>query len=197
MQILTAPLIHLGTMSMSAGDLAGFATGLASVAFAARGSILNFPFAMINSIILGAVFFHARLYGVMSLQVVFFVLGVQGWIQWMLASSKDDAKPKPIQKRDFVVGLAMVCGLTLILREVLMRLGGAASWPDAFITSASMWAQWLLNRKSISTWAWWIGVDIVSIPLYWSRQLPLIAFLYVLFLGLCIQGWYRWRVAVR
>ncbi len=197
MQFLTTPMFHVGTMPVSVGDLAGFTTGLACVALAARGSILNFPFALINSLVLGAVFFHARLFGDMSLQVVFFVLSVQGWIQWMLASSKEDAKPKPIRKGDFVLGLAIVCALTLVLREVLIRLGGAAPWPDAFVTSASIWAQWLLNRKSVSTWVWWIAVDIVSIPLYWSRQLPLIALLYVLFLVLCIQGWYRWRVAVR
>jgi nicotinamide mononucleotide transporter len=184
-------------MPMSIGDLAGFATGLACVAFAAQGSIWNYPFALLNSLILGVVFLQARLFGDMTLQGIFFILGVQGWIQWRIAASRKAPRPLNVTPGDFLIGIMFVSATTFALREALVRLGGATPWPDAIITSASLWAQWLLNRKSISSWAWWIAVDAVSIPLYWSRQLPMIAFLYVLFLGLCVQGWRKWRLDLR
>jgi nicotinamide mononucleotide transporter len=193
LEALTAPWFHLAGIPLSIGDVSGFATGLVCVALAAKGSILNFPFALVNSLILGAVFFQARLFGDMTLQAVFFALGVIGWIQWASAGAGGATRPKDYRTLDFAVGALVVVSLTLVLRKILVLMGGAAPWPDAVITSASLWAQWLLNRKSISSWAWWIGVDLVSVPLYWSRSLPLIAILYVVFLGLCVQGWLTWR----
>jgi nicotinamide mononucleotide transporter len=193
---ITSPIIHVGTFPLSLGDLGGFATGLICVALAAKGSIWNYPLGLANCMILGLVFFQSKLFGDMSLQFVFFVLGVLGWIQWILADAKKVSLPKALRVGDFLWGLLVVCLFTFLLREVLTRIGGSAPWLDAIITSASLWAQWLLNKKSISTWAWWIVVDLVSIPLYFSRQLPLIAVLYVFFLVLCIQGWLGWRKAL-
>lgn len=117
---------------------------------------------------------------------------------WAISSDSPPASPAwPWPRADFLFGILVVTALTLALRPLLFQLGGAAPWPDAFITSASLWAQWLLNRKSISTWPWWIAVDIVSIPLYLSRDLPLIAILYGLFLALCVKGWTNWRRDLR
>lgn len=189
---LTAPWMNLGGWPLSPGDLAGFATGLACVGLAARGSIYNFPMGLANCAVLGLVFWQTRLFGDMGLQAVFFALGVMGWVRWARLGA-GDARPRPIRKSDFLAGAPLILLLTVALRELLVMLGGAAPWPDAFITSASLWAQWLLNRKSIASWPWWILIDLVSIPLYLSRGLPLIALLYGIFLGLCVTGWMRWR----
>jgi nicotinamide mononucleotide transporter len=196
LEALTRPLLHVGTFPFSLGDLLGFATGLACVGLAARGSILNFPLGLANSAVLALVFFKSRLFGDMALQGIFFVLTSIGWAQWQRAGQGSGKPPRPSTRGDFLYGLVAVAALTLALRPLLLHLGGAAPWPDAFITSASLWAQWLLNRKSLSTWPWWIAVDVVSIPLYLSRDLPLIAFLYAIFLALCVKGWFTWRRAL-
>jgi nicotinamide mononucleotide transporter len=174
------------------GDLAGFLTGLACVLFAARGSILNFPFGIANSLVLGLVFWQVRLYGDMALQVVFGVLSVTGWVRWRERGRRTQA-PEAGKASDVYLGLIVVAVLVFPLQHRLVILGGSAPWPDALVTAASLWAQWLLNRRSIACWGWWIAVDVISIPLYWSKQLPLIAVLYVVFLGLCVAGWIRWR----
>lgn len=180
-------------MTASVLDMLGFATGLLCVALAARGSILNFPFGLANCTVLGVVFFQSRLYGDMALQGIFFVLTSLGWAQWTRSGAVAETPPRRAKVSDFAVGIPAALALTLCLRPLIQHLGGAAPWPDAFITSASLWAQWLLNRKSISTWPFWIAVDIVSIPLYLSRSLPLIAALYAVFLVLCVHGWITWR----
>jgi nicotinamide mononucleotide transporter len=80
-----------------------------------------------------------------------------------------------------------------VLWKVLGLLKGSVPIIDALVTSLSLAAQWLLNRRMLENWAWWIAVDLISIPLYVSRGLPLIAVLYVVFLLLCVQGHLRWR----
>jgi len=189
---LAAPLWTILSTPVSAGDLAGFATGLACVVLAARGSIWNFPLGIANALVLGALFLQVRLFGDMVLQGVFLVLSVQGWIAW---SGRNTGTPRPVPGRasDHLTGIVVVALLALPLRHRLEILGGSAPWPDALVTAGSLWAQWLLNRRAVTCWAWWIAVDLVSVPLYWSKGLPLIAALYVVFLGLCVQGWIRWR----
>jgi len=188
LEAFTRPLFAIGAFPLSAGDLLGFATGLLCVALAARGHILNFPLGLANCAILGMVFFQARLYGDMTLQALFFALTAAGWIQWLRAPGGAAARARPWAPRDAWLGILAVAALILPLRGLLIRLGGAAPWADAFITCASAWAQWLLNRKAVSTWPWWIAIDLISIPLYLARKLPLIAALYTLFLVLCIRG---------
>jgi nicotinamide mononucleotide transporter len=196
-EAFTAPMVQIMGLPVSIGDLLGFVSGLACVAFAAKAHILNFPFGLLNCSLLAVIFWKSRLFGDMALQGIFFVLTSIGWIQWLRNGSGGQQVPKPMRYPDFLWGVFLCVPLTLILREGLMRLGGAAPWPDAFITSASLWAQWLLNRKSLAAWPWWIAIDIVSIPLYVSRQIPLIALLYAVFLGLCIHGWFHWRRLIR
>jgi nicotinamide mononucleotide transporter len=89
--------------------------------------------------------------------------------------------------------VVVAAALWFPLWYVLGLLKGSAPPIDAAITSLSIVAQWLLNRRVLENWAWWIVIDLISIPLYLSRGLPLIAALYLVFLALCVQGFFRWR----
>ena len=82
---------------------------------------------------------------------------------------------------------------TLILIPILRAAHGAAPGWDAATTSMSLGAQLLLNLKRLETWYVWIAVDVIYVPLYFSRDLNLTALVYIVFLALCIQGWRQWR----
>jgi len=66
-------------------------------------------------------------------------------------------------------------------------------YPDAFTTVASLFAQWLLARKKLESWYFWIAVDIVAIVVYWYKQLYLTTGLYAIFLVLAIIGFFTWK----
>ena len=85
---------------------------------------------------------------------------------------------------------------TLILIPILRAAHGAAPGWDAATTSMSLGAQLLLNLKRLETWYVWIAVDVIYVPLYFSRDLNLTALVYIVFLALCVQGWRQWRTAV-
>lgn len=191
---LTQPVLTLAHMPMSIGDMLGFATGVLCVWLTARAHIWNFPAGILSSVVLGLVFLQQRLFADAALQIVFIVLSAQGWVQWL--------RPQPMQhqaafastslrEQCLLMGVAAV--ITLMLWQILLWLKGAAPPVDALLTALSLCAQWQLNRRKTSSWAWWIAVDLVSIPLYWSRGLPLISGLSLVFLLICLRGWWNWR----
>ena len=195
---LTAPLFIAAGMPMSAGDILGFVTGVICVWLTARANIWNFPAGILSSAILGLVFVQQRLFADASLQIVFIVLAVIGWRKWLTHQHSQNTAPVfSSSAREQVILLGIASITTILLWQLLIRLKGASPPVDALITALSLCAQWQLNRRQISSWAWWIAVDLVSIPLYWSRDLPLIAGLYVIFLLICLRGWRHWRELVQ
>jgi nicotinamide mononucleotide transporter len=191
---LTHPVLVAAGMPMSWGDLSGFVTGIVCVWLAARANIWNFHFGILNSAILGLVFVQQRLFADASLQIVFIVLNARGLQQWRAGQSVSESAPVfRGTRRELALELLAVACLLPVLWWVLGLMKGSAPLIDALITSLSIVAQWLLNRRVLENWVWWIVVDLISIPLYVSRGLPLIAALYVVFLLLCCQGYVRWR----
>jgi len=191
---LTTPFFVVGGMPTSIGDVLGFVTGVICVWLTARANVWNFPAGILNSAILGLVFLQQRLFADASLQIVFVVLSMMGWWQWWHHRHARESSPvfqTSLREQLQLVGIGFV--LTLTLWKILVLLKGAAPPIDALITALSLCAQWQLNRRQTSNWAWWIVVDMISIPLYWTRDLPLIAALYVIFLLICVKGWWHWR----
>ncbi|MFT3736845.1 MAG: nicotinamide riboside transporter PnuC [Rhodocyclaceae bacterium] len=197
LDFLTAPVMTLMGMPMSWGDIGGFLTGIVCVWLTARANVWNFPVGIVNGAILGLVFLSQRLFADACLQVVFIVMGVSGWYQWLSGHHAREDSPvfrvtMGVQLRLFAVAMLM----TVLFWQVLLHVKGSAPLVDALITALSLCAQWLLNRRALESWWWWIVVDLISIPLYWSRDLPLIALLYVVFLLICARGFLSWRKLV-
>jgi nicotinamide mononucleotide transporter len=179
---------------ISNAELVGFATGAGCVWLAARENALNFPLALVNAAMFGLLFVDKKLYGDAALQAMFFSLNLYGAWRWW----RGDGDHHPLQvsrlslRGWLAVAVATVVAVPL-LRAALVAAGGAAPFWDAVITSLSVIAQVLLNRKTLENWALWIAVDLVSIPLYISKGLLLTALLYGVFLLMCIGGWMSWR----
>jgi len=190
---LTAPVVTALGMPLSWGDLAGFATGILCVALTVRASIWNFPAGILNSLILGLVFLQQRLFSDASLQIVFIALSLQGWILWARHPAREGGGVRRTGIREAVVLGAVTLATWILLWRLMLWAKGAAPPVDALVTALSLAAQWLLNGRRLENWLVWIAVDLVSVPLYWSRGLPLIALLYLVFLGMCVAGWFGWR----
>lgn len=194
---ILATRFGMGTTQITVGDALGFATGLLCVWFTAKASVWNFPWGIVNSLILGIVFLDQKLFADSALQIVFIVLSAQGWWQWSARNGRPASgfHGTTLQEQTRLLGIAAV--LALLLWGVLVELRGSAPPLDALITAMSLCAQWQLNRRQVSSWYWWIAVDLISVPLYWSRGLYLIAGLYVIFLALCVHGLRNWQQSRR
>lgn len=172
----------------------GFATGAFCVLLTVDAHIANFPVGLANNVFLFVVFLWARLYADMSLQVVFFVLGVIGWWGWLYGGANRTRLTITRTARwEWIVLPPLAAVLTWGMSLWLAQLGDAAPVRDAATTVLSIVAQYLLNRKRLEHWWVWILVDVISVQLYVDRAIYLTAGLYVLFLGLCVAGLVQWR----
>lgn len=172
----------------------GFATGAICVWLVTKGNIWNWPVGLANNIVFAILFWRARLFADFGLQGVYFALGIFGWWSWLHGGAMRTRLPVSRASRtEWVVLFTFLTAGTWGLRELLIAVNGAAPFWDAATTVLCLCAQYLLCRKRFENWFFWIAADIIYVPLYFSRGLPLTAILYAGFLILCLVGLHRWR----
>lgn len=176
-------------------EIFAMATGIASVWLARSIHSATWPVGIASVACYAYVFVGARLYADALLQVFFIAASVYGWVKW--ANVQAMPRAKPITRAPPAEALAYAfatVSATLATTFVLMRwTDSPAPVSDAFVFAASIVATFAQARKRIECWWIWIAVDVVSIPLYLSRDLWLTAVLYGIFLAICIDGLRVWR----
>jgi nicotinamide mononucleotide transporter len=175
-------------------EACGFVTGAVCVWLVTRGNIWNWPIGLANNLFFAFLFWRARLFADMGLQGVYLVLGIWGWWQWLHGGQNHSRLEVTRSTRTEWIGILLFLILgTWGLRELLIVVNGAAPFWDSLTTTLCLAAQYLLCRKRIENWWLWIAADIIYVPLYLHRHLPLTAILYAGFIVLCGIGLSRWR----
>ncbi|WP_425615266.1 nicotinamide riboside transporter PnuC [Anatilimnocola sp. NA78] len=179
-------------------EVFGFITGGICVWLVVRQHVWNWPIGLANNAVFLVLFWQSRLYADMGLQVVYFGLGLYGWWNWLRRGpDSEPLQPTNMRAWEWVGTLVFIAAGTLLMQQILLWASGAAPFWDALTTAISLAAQYLLCRKRIENWYFWIIADIIYVPLYLSRNLPLTAALYGIFLVMCIVGLFEWRTSLR
>lgn len=188
-------MLTLAGQAVSALELVAVMAGLLSVWLAQRMHIANWPAGMVSVLCFAFVFFDAKLYADALLQLSLVVLCGYGWWRWARAGARAGERPvSHATPREAVLGLSAGAAVTWAAAASLIRwTDSPAPWPDAAILAFSLVALWAQAHRRIECWLVWIAVDLVAIPLYWSRALPLTTALYLVFVLLCMGGWARWK----
>ena len=171
--------------------------GVANILLIVRRSVWNFPAALIMVTLTGAVLWEAKLYTDAGLQVFFFIVNILGWVLW---ARNRGAAGEIIVDRLGVLGQILWIALAMAATYgwgLFMALNTDATnpWWDASVAMLSIVAQILMARRYINNWHWWIVVNIISIGLYWQKQLYVFTGLYVIFLVMAAWGLIEWRRA--
>lgn len=175
-------------------EVAGFVTGGISVWLTVREHLWLWPIGLANNVVFFALFWHGRLYADAVLQIVYFGLGIYGWWNWRYGGvNRSELWVSQTKRWEWIAVALFVPLATIGIRELLISFKGAAPLLDALTTVLSLAAQYLLCRKRLEHWFIWITADLIYIPLYFSRDLPLIGVLYFGFLVMCIIGLLQWR----
>ena len=171
-----------------------FAFGVVNVALIVRRSIWNYAFGIASVSAAFFVLVTARLFAEAGLQIFFVAVNLYGWVKWNEARKEAGTIVVLLlpaaQRMAWAVGI-VVTGVAL--GWAMDRFTAAASpYPDALIATASIAAQILLALRRLENWVLWILVDLVAVPLYLSRGIEPLAWLYAIFLALSVAGLVTW-----
>jgi len=187
-------LAKFGVIPTTFVEVAGFLSGALCVWLLVKQNIWNWPIGIVNAFMYIVVFYQAKLYADMSLQVVYVILGFLGWYWWLRGGQdKTELHVQRTTKKHALVLLVIGIVATFVMYSYLVKIGDSAPFLDALTTVMSLVAQYMLTRKLIENWAIWIAADVIYIGLYASRGLYLTSALYAVFLSLCIAGAIEWH----
>jgi nicotinamide mononucleotide transporter len=176
-------------------EVAGALTGVLAVWLTTRQQIWCWPIGIVSVLLYVFVFYEARLYATMGLQVVYVALAVYGWYAW--AKGGPDEGPLRVSRASSLtvavalgIGLAATVGLGLLLAR---HTDESLPFTDSAVTSFSLVAQWMQARKLLENWWLWLVVDIAYVGINQSQGLMPTAGLYMVYSALALAGLLQWR----
>lgn len=195
---LSTHVFTIANDQVTVSELLGFITGIACVWLTVKQRVSNFPVGIANSLFFLLLFLDAHFYADAYLQIVYVVLGLQGWWTWLYLGGRD--KPLVVtlaSKLELTLAVGFIGLATAILYPILSHAHDIAPFLDALTTALSLGAQWLLNFKRLQNWIFWMIADVIYIPLYAVKRLDLTSLVYVAFLGMCVVGWFQWSASIK
>jgi len=173
---------------------------LANVWLAIRENIWTWPTGIASVLLYLAVFWRSHLYLNAGLQIVYFVLSIHGWYEWLHGGvNKTELKVTHASLRMWGVLMSIGIVLTLALLWLLRATTHDASLPiwDAVTTAFSIVGQYMLNMKIVENWLIWAAVDVIYVVMFIDQKLYPTAILYAFFVFLCLKGVIDWRRTAR
>jgi len=179
--------------------LAVFA-GIASVWFSRAENILVYPVGLINTTIYIYLSFDKHLIGEAGVNLYYTVMSIYGWVLWakrdvykkLLVHITYSSRKEWIQEILFF--LSFYISIYLLLTYLKQNFyPGAIPWADAFASATAFTGMWLMARKKVESWYWWIVTNISSIPLYFVKGLVFTSVYYLVLLVFAFWGLAEWK----
>lgn len=193
---------------MSYVELIGTVLYLWSVWLISKRQVLTWPIGIVSVLLYMALFYQIRLYSDTVEQLYYLGASVYGWILWN-KSPKDDGQIVDVtysSKQSVLMWMGITIVFSIALGILMERIHiwfpvlfpETASYPylDALTTIMSFTAMWLMAKKKIESWAYWLIVDVIGVWLYFVKDVKFVSLLYVILLVMAINGlrsWHRHR----
>ena len=170
--------------------------GILSVIFAKMNKIAVYPTGLISTGIFVYLLFHFKLLGDMIINAYFFFMSIYGWFYWSYKREGQIInKVSYSSNKDYVV-VGLIFLISLILISIIYKLFNLfTSWSayiDTLTTGIFFVAMWLMARRKVESWIFWIIGDIISIPLYLYKGLAITTIQYFIFTIIAVMGYKSW-----
>lgn len=175
-------------------------SGIGSVWFSRIENIWVYPTGLVNTIIYIFLSFKSSLLGEASVNFYYTVVSIYGWILW---ARKNDRQQHILQitwssGREWGQELAFFgffYGLVYFALVYLKKgfAPQAIPWADAFASATAYTGMWLMAKKKVESWHWWIATNMASIPLYFVKHFVLTSVYYLILLIMAVSGLLEWR----
>jgi nicotinamide mononucleotide transporter len=179
--------------------------GIVSVWYSRKENILVFPTGLINTTLYIYLSFRGHLFGEASVNLYYTIMSIYGWYLW--TRRKEDQQTYALQittstKKEWIQQLAFFAAFYLVIYFTLIYLKTAFApeaipWADAFASATAYTGMWLMAKKKVESWIWWILTNIASIPLYFVKGYAFTSVQFLVLLVLAIAGWYSWKLKAR
>jgi nicotinamide mononucleotide transporter len=174
-------------------------TGIASVFFSRVENIWVYPVGLINTTIYIWLSIKGSLFGEASVNFYYTVMSIYGWILW---AKKDETQHHLVRiefsdRKEWARQILFFFGFYIAIYFVLIFLKRAFSantipWGDAFASASAYTGMWLMARKKVESWYWWIATNLASIPLYFVKHYVFTSVYYLILLILAFFGLVEW-----
>jgi nicotinamide mononucleotide transporter len=180
-------------------ELIAVVFGIASVWLNRNENILVYPVGLVNTILYIVISIQSHLIGEASVNLYYTIVSIYGWILW---AKKDKSNQHVLHitwsgTKEWIGQLIFFAGFYVAIFFCLSYLKkeflpGALPAADAFASATAFTGMWLMARKKIESWFWWIATNIASIPLYFVKGLVFTSFYYLVLLILAVSGLIEW-----
>ena len=180
-------------------QIVGFTLGLLYLWLEYRANIYLWLVGLVMPVVHGTLYFQTGLYADFGMNVYYFLASVYGWLVWRNAPKTEKGggiSRTPARRWPMIA--AAYAALHLFIYWVLVTFtNSTVPFWDSLTTSLSIVGMWMLSRKYLEQWFVWFVVNLVTVGLYFYKEIPLTALLYTIYLTMSLAGYFRWRRMMR
>ena len=186
--------IKIGFINTSSIEWLGVLTGLLYVILISFKNITAWLFALLSSSIYVYLCFISNLFLETGLQLFYVAMAIFGWLKWKKDSLENETNIIKWDYRLHLLNILISGSLTFIIGYIFDNFTSQANpYTDAFSTIFSLVATFMVTKKVLENWIYWIFIDAVCIYLFASRGLYLTSLLFVLYTTIAVIGFFQWR----
>jgi len=190
----------IGIRNTTALEYLAVVSGILSVWYSRKENILVYPVGLVNTVIYIYLSFKYHLIGEAAVNLYYTIMSVYGWVLWSKRNQQQElvvritfssAKEWQYQLLFFVSFYLGIYVALYFLKQSFYE--GAIPWADAFASATAFTGMWLMARKKVESWYWWIFTNIAAIPLYFVKGLVFTSVYYFILFIMAIWGLIEWR----
>ncbi len=171
--------------------------GVISVLFAKKNNILVYPTGLVSTILFVYILYKFQLYGDLIINIYYSIMSFLGWYLWSKTKGGHEEFPiSTISRKEFVISsLIFLITLTFValVYHFFDKFTDWTAFVDALTTGLFFVGMWLMAKRKIENWIFWIIADIISVPLYFYKGLTFSSFQFILFTIIAILGYREWK----
>jgi nicotinamide mononucleotide transporter len=175
--------------------------GIVSVWYSKKENILVYPTGLVNTIFYIYLSYKGHLLGEASVNLYYTIMSLYGWYLW--TRKKEDLQTPALQitisnKKEWLQQIVFFASFYILI-FVSLKFAKAAfapeaiPWADAFASATAYTGMWLMAKKKVESWIWWILTNIASIPLYFIKGYAFTSVQFIVLLILAFAGLLSWR----
>lgn len=182
-------------------ELTALFFGVVSVLFAKKNNVLVYPTGIISSMIFVYLLIKWDLFGDFTINMFYVIMSVYGWYLWtrkfngkdLLNISRTNSKEKILTSIIFITAFIFIW----IIYTVFDKFDNWTAYVDTLTTAIFFSGMWLMAKRKIENWTFWIVGDIITIPLYFYKGLTISSFLYLIYTFIAIAGYLAWKKSIQ